>query len=201
MHLRTLLPALALLAGCAPDLREDYPFDGELPPGTYATFAPQQDGSFAVNVEATAKESWVYVDMVGQKDVPASEATGTTAWHLGFQRFKIITNSGVSGPGAVETAALPGQPFATLTQAPATGYTSDREDGADGNQEIDSAFLEGDGWYEYDLSVHKLLPRDVTYVVHLPEGYFKLRLEDYYARAGTAGTLRFRWAPVAPPGI
>ncbi|MEN9797087.1 MAG: hypothetical protein RL653_783 [Pseudomonadota bacterium] len=204
MHLRFLLPALALLAGCAPDLREDFPFDGELPPGTYATFVPQADGSFNVNIEATEKESWVYVDMVGQEDVPASEAVGTSAWHLGFQRFKIITNSGVSGSSVVETAVLPGQPFDTLTQAPASGYVTDRADGPDGNQDVDSAFLEGDGWYEYDISVHKLMPRDVTYVLHLPDvyskQYFKLRLENYYARAGTAGTLLLRWAPLLPPG-
>ena len=200
MNLRTLLPALALLTACAPDLREDFPFDGELPPGTYATFAPRADGSFDVNIEATAKESWVYVDMLQQKDVPASEAVGTTAWHFAFQRFKILTNSGVSGPGGVETLALPGQAFDPLTVAPATGYVADRADGPDGNADVDSAFLEGDGWYAYDLSVHKVLPRDVTYVVHLQDGYFKMRLENYYARAGTAGTLLFRWAPLAPPG-
>ena len=193
--------ALALLAAsaCAPNLQEEFPFDGELPPGTYATFADAGDGSFTVNVEATAKEAWVYVDMAGQKDVPASEAVGTTAWHLAFQRFKILTNSGVSGPGSVEVLALPGQDFDALTQAPASGYAQDRADGPDGNTDLDSPFLEGDGWYVYDLSVHKVAPRDITYVVHLPEGYFKLRLQDYYARAGTAGTLEFRWAPLLPP--
>lgn len=200
-HTRTLL-LLALLAtsGCAPNLQEEFPFDGELPPGTYATFADDGDGTFTVNVEATAKEAWVYVDMAQRKDVPASEAVGTAAWHLAFQRFKIVTNSGVSGPGGVETAMLPGQDFDALTQAPPAGYAQDRADGPDTNADLDSPFLEGDGWYVYDLSVHKLAPRDITWVVHLPEaGYFKLRLLDYYARAGTAGTLKLRWAPLLPP--
>jgi hypothetical protein len=193
--------ALALLAAsaCAPNLQEDFPFDGELPPGTYATFTEEAGGTFSVNVEATAKEAWVYVDMAQRKDVPASEAVGTTAWHLCFQRFKILTNSGVTGPGSVEALALPGQDFDTLTQAPAGGYGQDRADGPDGNADVDSPFLEGDGWYLYDLSVHKLAPRDITYVVRLPEGYFKLRMLDYYARAGTSGTLEFRWGPLLPP--
>jgi len=194
-----LFVALLAVSACAPNLQEDFPFDGELPPGTYATFADAGDGSDTVNIEATAKEAWVYVDMAGKKDVPASESVGTTAWHLAFQRFKIMTNSGVSGPGSVEVAALPGQDFDALTQAPGGGYSQDRADGPDGNADLDSPFLEGDGWYLYDLSVHKVTPRDITWVVHLPEGYFKMRLLDYYARAGTAGTLKFRWAPLLPP--
>ncbi|MBM4379735.1 MAG: HmuY family protein [Deltaproteobacteria bacterium] len=206
MALRThtrLALALTLLAaaGCAPNLQDDFPFDGALPPGTYATFTEGSDGAFTVNVEATAKEAWVYVDMVQRKDVPAADAVGTDAWHLAFQRFKIMTNSGVSGPGSVEVAALPSQDFDSLTQAPAGGYAQDRADGPDGNADLDSPFLEGAGWYVYDLGVHKLAPRDITYVVHLPTGYFKLRMLNYYARAGTAGTLQFRWAPLLPPSM
>jgi hypothetical protein len=195
-----LLTALLFAAGCAPDLREDFPFDGELPDGDYVTFEPQDDGGFLVRVDATRKESWVYVDMVGQKYVKAADAVGSSGWDLAFQRFKVISNSGVSGPGEVEVAVLPGQSFEELTVAPKDGYVRDAEDGPDGNGDLDSAFLVDDGWYSYSLVEHKLASRDVTYAVKARGSYFKLRMVSYYDEAGSAGRLRLRWGKLnAPP--
>lgn len=199
--MKPLAAALALLtfAACAPDLRDDFPFDGELPEGNYVTFEDQGDGSFIVRVDATYKEAWVYVDMLERKDVPASEAVGGTNWDLAFQRFKIISNSGVDGVGTVETAVLEGQDFDALTQAPASGYLQDAADGDDSNGDVDSPFLKGDGWYSYSLVEHKLATRDVVYVVHARGSYFKLKMLDYYDAAGTGAKPSFRWAPVSPP--
>lgn len=190
--------AVLLLLGCAPDLRDDFPFDGELPDGSYIVNEDAGEGATITHVDATHKESWVYFDLDTQQEVPASQAIGSTEWDLAFQRFKIISNGGVSGPGPVEVAALPDADFAGLTQAPKEGYLRDAPDGDDGNQDVDSAFLIGDGWYAYDLLAHKVLPRPIVYVVHTDRAYFKLQLLAYYDEAGTAARPTLKWSPLAP---
>jgi hypothetical protein len=187
---------LLLLAACAPDLRDEFPFDGDLPAGDYVVV----DGD-VVRIDATFKESWVYVDLDGVKYVPTVDALGAEQWDLGFQRFKIITNSGVSGVGKTETAILDGQDFDALTTAPKDGYVKDAPDATDdADQDVDSPFLIRGGWYAYDLIKHSLQPRDVTYVVHTNQGaYFKLRMLGYYDSAGTSAKPSFRLDPVATP--
>lgn len=194
-----LVSFVVLLAGCGRDLRDDFPFDGELPDGVYVTFTPEQTELWNVEVDATHKESWVYVDMIQQQDVKASEAVGQNTWDLGFQRFKIVANSGVDGSGETEVAALEGGDFDAITTAPATGYLRDAADGPDSNGDVDSAFLKDDGWYSYSLTQHKLAARDVLYVVHTRGQYFAMKMLSYYDAAGTGGKLSFRWKKIAAP--
>jgi hypothetical protein len=190
-----------LLSACAPDLREDYPFDGAVPSDgeSRVTFEPNGDGTTTSRVDATRKEIFVYVDLDDAREIPGTEAVGTGEWDLAFQRFKIISNSGVSGVGGVEVAVLPGQDFGALTHAPSAGYQHDAPDGPDGNSDVDSAFLVDDGWYVYDLSVHKVAPRNNVYVVHTARGFYKLKLLAYYDQAGTGAKVSFQWGPVAAP--
>ncbi len=190
-----------LLSACAADLREDYPFDGAAPSDgeSRITFEPREDGATLSRVDATHKEFFVYLDLDAQREIPSAEAVGTTEWDLAFQRFKIISNSGVSGVGAVEVAVLPGMAFDQVIEAPGLGYQQDLPDGADDNADVDSAFLEGDGWYSYDLLAHKVTPRSNVYVVHTPSGFYKLQLLAYYDQAGTGGKVSFAWARLASP--
>lgn len=199
MRCLALLLAACSLTACAPDLRDDFPFDGDLPAGDYVTFEDQSDGTATVHVDATHKESWVYVNMRTRAQVSASDAVGKDTWDLAFQRYKIISNSGVSGIGTVETAILDGQSFDAVTSAPATGYLEDAEDGPDSNSDVDSPFLIGDGWYSYSLVEHKRSARPIVYVVHLADGYDKLQMLSYYDAAGTGAKLSFRWGKVAAP--
>lgn len=195
------LCAAALHAGCAPDLRDEYPFDGDTQTtGERIRSEDRGSGVTRTHVDASSKEAWVYFDMDAARELPVAEALELQAWELSFQRFKILTNSGVSGPGMVQALALENQPFDALTKAPADGYQADEADGPDGNSDVDSAFLEGDGWYAYDLVKHRLAARDVVYVVKTGEGrYFKLKLLAYYDETGTAGRLSFDWAAIDPP--
>lgn len=191
---------LMLLSACAPDLRDEYPFDGETSGGERVITETLTDGVLRTEVDASSKEAWVYFDLDTAKELPVSQALEAQAWDLAFQRFKIISNSGVSGPGSVAVAALPDESFESLTRAPAEGFQPDEPDGDDGNTDVDSAFLEGDGWYVYDLVKHRLQARDGIYVVRTGAGaYFKLQMLAYYDENGTAGRVSFDWAPIDPP--
>jgi len=192
--------ACTMSGACAPDLRTDFPFDGTAPENgqSHFTFETKGNGVWQTVADASQKEFWVYLDVDNSKEIPGAEALGTKEWDLGFQRFKIISNSGVDGVGDVEVAVLPGQDFDTLSTAPETGYLRDAPDGPDSNTDVDSAFLVNDGWYAYDLLKHKVAPNPNVYVVHTAHAYYKLKLMAYYDAAGTAGKITFLWAPLSP---
>lgn len=192
--------AASFVSACAPNLDEEFPFDGALPAGERIIHEELGEGVTQTRVDASAKEAWIYFDLDAKKELTADQAFESNAWDLAFQRFKIITNSGVSGTSEMGTAVIEGGDFDALLSAPAAEYLQDRSDGPDANAEVDSPFLEGDGWYAYDLSQHRLAPRDVLYVVRTAEGaHFAIQLLAYYDDAGTAGHLRFRWKPLTAP--
>ncbi len=183
--MRFALLTLALLFSCAPDLRDDYPFDGVVN-GDF--LENKQDGELTLStVDATNKEATIYIDLGTAKVVGVDEG-----WDLAFQRFKIMTNGGSSGLGPARVAVVKDGDFAALTKAPADGY---QQDGAD------TVFnsVEG-GWYVYDLGAHKLVTRDdLFYVVDTGDGFFKVRMKSYYDDAGTAARLQFWWGKVQSP--
>lgn len=189
------LPLILLgLIACAPDLRTDFPFDGQLPDGTYIVFEDEGGGSTLLTVDATNKESFVYLDLDTLSELHGAEAIDQGTWDLAFQRFKVAGNGGASGPGTVAIAQLDGVDFDALTQAPADGY---QQDGAD---TVIGGNAEG-GWYLYDLNVHKLAAREGrSYVVRTTaDAYFKLKMLSYYDEHGTAARLKLRVSKIAPP--
>ena len=200
--MKAWLWALCLgLWACAPDLRDEFPFDGQLPEGSYVEFEEDESGGVTMRVNATFKESWVYVDLDAPKEMPASEALETQEWDIAFQRFKIMSNGGVSGSGNVEVALLKKQNFDILEVAPSEGYVKDAADSqTDGDQDVDSAFLIDGAWYYYDLAKHRLTPRDVVYVIRTTGGsHVKLQMLSYYDSFGTSARLSMKWKKIPPP--
>lgn len=193
-----LLLALALPA-CAPDLREEFPFDGASRTGGARIVHEEQGGGVVFTlVDASEEEAWVYLDLDSRRELDVGEALEGQAWDLAFQRFKIISNGGVSGPGATEIAAVEGASFGDVQRPPASGFKADAPDGSDSNSDLDSAFLEGDGWYYYDLGAHRLTPREVVYVVRTGEHRaYKLHMLGYYDEAGSSARVSFEWAEIS----
>lgn len=180
-------------AACAPDLRLDHPFDGQVSSGQLVRV--EQDGEVrTAHIDATDKGSQVFLDLDLGKEMKADEAFSTNDWDLAFKRYEISMNGGAGNPtGVVRAAVLKDVSFESLTQALATGY---QQDGAT------SVFngVEG-GWYFYDLGKHQLVTRaDLLYVVQSSDGtYFKLQMLGYYDDKGTPASLTLRYAPVTPP--
>jgi hypothetical protein len=187
-----LLAATTLAAlGCAEDLQ----IDTEDPPSAPVVTVPAGDTAFTTSVDASDAEVWVYFSFLsGGQVIPADPATSID-WDLGFQRFHIISNGGVSGSGGAAVALVVDQPFDAVLAAPADGYVSDLPDGDDDDSIADTIFEEGDGWYDYDESTNRLSPRTYVYVVQTGRGTrYKLAILDYYDAAGSSGHPSFSWA-------
>lgn len=187
---RSLL--LVVLAACAPDLRDDFPLDGALPGAEHITHTVQADGSTLSVVDATNKTSFVYFDLDLGKELEAGEAVEGQKWDLSFQRYKISSNGGSSGPGSVKLLGLKDTAWEALSVAPKDGYV------ADASESIFTTF--DGGWYFYDLGVHKLVPRtDLLYVVQTTEGaFFKVQMLGYYDVNGTAAKPSLKWVKLSP---
>lgn len=142
-------------------------------------------------VDASDESAWVYLDLDGAAEL----AEGEAGWDLGFQRFDIILDGGISGDAGVEIAILEGVAFESLTEAPAdTVFITDAVDGDDEGEDPDLGFFE---WYDYDVATHTLSAKDRVYLVRSSAGaLFKLQLADYYSTAGSSGFPTFYWAPL-----
>ena len=193
IHGTVLLLGLAV-AGCAPDLRTDYPFDGQTSSGPLVEVTPREDGSSLAQIDATNKSSLVFFDIDEGREMKTDEAFETNGWDLAFQRYTVTMNGGGGNPtGEVRVAVLENPGWDSLTAAPAGGYQQDASEpvfsGARG------------GWYYYDLSTHRLTPRqELLYVVRSGSGqFFKLQMLAYYDSAGTPARLSLRYQPLPPP--
>ncbi len=190
----TLLLLGLCMTGCAPDLRDDYPFDGEVSNGPLVQVTPGEDGSQQALVDATHKSAQVYFDIDEGRELKADEAFATNAWDLSFQRYEVTMNGGGGNPtGAVQVAVLRDTAWESLTTAPSEGYRQD------GSETVFNG-VEG-GWYFYDLTKHRLVPRnELLYVVRSSEGrFFKLKMLSYYDDAGTPARLSFRYQLLQEP--
>lgn len=211
-HTMMLLVAALLHAACAPDLGEtlddgDSSGSGDSGDSGATTGGGAMDGGPQVQhedegngvtrtvVDATSEEQWIHLDLESRLQLELADPRESDAWDLGFRRFAIAIDGGISGPGGMEAVALDGVAFDDVTEAPADGWVTDAADGDDEDEDPDLAFA---GWYAYDFMTHVLTPQPLVYVVRTVEGNaFKLEILDYYDEAGTGGTLTIRWAPLA----
>ncbi|HYO59812.1 HmuY family protein [Archangium sp.] len=193
IHRTVLLLGLSV-AGCAPDLRTDYPFDGQTNSGPLVEVTPQEDGSNLALIDATNKSARVFFDIDEGREMKTDEAFDTNGWDLSFQRYTVTMNGGGGNPaGEVRVAVLKNESWDSLTASPSEGYQQDA------SEPVFSG-VEG-GWYFYDLAEHRLAPREeLLYVVRSSSGqFFKLRMLSYYDSVGTPARLSFRYQRLPAP--
>jgi hypothetical protein len=186
------LLCLALpLAGCAEDLQPE----AEGTETETVSTEPVGGDAFNTRVDASDDALWVYFSFASAGQVTPADATNSADWDLGFQRFHIISNGGVSGSGGATVAVLVDQTFDGVLEAPEDGYVADAADDDDSDTIANSAFEQGDGWYAYDEMTNRLSPRPIVYVIRTARGAdYKLSLVDYYDAAGSSGHPIFSWS-------
>lgn len=176
--------------------------------------ADEGNGIYTVTVNATDKESWVYFNLADRTQVASpAEPTRDSTWDLGFRRFFIKSNGGVSGAAQVQVSPILNASFEELDAAPSApegGWLQDRSKSQMSpdappdvvvSDDVDYAFnqstsLSESGWYNYQPDDHTLSPAAVVYVVQTRGRYFKIQLLNYYDGAGTPAVVSFRMAEI-----
>lgn len=199
-----------LIGGCAPSLleREGVTLPGgdsdqshdtaDTAPPPPSVVTTSQDGVNETWIDATEYLEFVYLSLATGEQVTVADPLTSSDWDLGFERYLIASNGGVSGPGGVVAAALADQDFDSLLTAPAEGYVSDLADDDDENENPEYAL--GD-WFDYAEEDHAVTPTaNLVYVIRAVSGtYYKWQFVSYYDDAGSPAYITARWAAVAAP--
>ncbi len=138
--------------------------------------APQLD-VINFTIDATSREAWSYFSLAKGDTVEVADPLNSMDWDLGFQRTKVITNGGVSGPGKGGAVLLKDVEFEGVKEAPAGGYAIDSD------QNLAIVAQSEEGWYIYTGPPnHWILPLEQrVFVVQAADGTFaKVRFIGYY---------------------
>ena len=147
------------------------------------------DGPRTVSDLAADKgiNKYTFFNLEKGREVSVTDSA-TTKWDIAFSTTTIIVNSGISGPGTVSAQVVSGTSFASLVEAPETGYAVDSKDNAD-KKVLAITTGSGNGWYLYN-SVNHGGPHSITPIanriiaVKLADGrYAKIQILNYYKGA------------------
>ncbi len=151
-------------------------------------------------MNASSYTEWVYYNLSQAKVVDPE----TEEWDLGFNRYKIRSNSGTSGNGMCGILDLGVVDYASVTEAPVDYYTVDDSismimssvDTYSANKAIES-------WYDRDEEMPPTLTaKENVYIVRDHNGeYAKLKLLNYYDPVSTvSGYITFTFTHGIPEG-
>lgn len=189
--MRNAIAMVVVLAGCAEDLSDDLADDGGEEGGGAQIEHTEADGVVQTLVDATSEDTWVWLDLESRAQIDVADPQVSDAWDLGFLRFNIAIDGGVSGPGGMEAVILEGVGLHDVDAVPSGPWVTDVADTEDHGDDPDYVTA---GWYDYDFATHVLSPKAIVYVVRSVEGNaFAFEVVGYYDDAGVSGWLQLRW--------
>jgi hypothetical protein len=156
---------------------------------TVTTASGVTEGSIdatAGGVNNSADNPYIYVDLRNNMKVAINdvEARSSTSWDIALKRSSLRTNSGDSGPGNRQVAAVQAATLAEVTAAPTSGYATD--DFATDDCTLESTIIGeprsafGD-WYNYDEDTHVVTPKAEVYILQRSNGSrTAFRIKAYY---------------------
>ena len=135
-----------------------------------------------LKIDATSKETWTLVDFETGQSQYVKDPTenikllNTIKWDLGFQRTKIITNSGATNKkGTVGVIDLGPVNFDSIREIPSQGYIKDqRRWGKVLNPALSN-------WYNYRTRTHNIESKRNVYILKTSRGgHAKFKILNYY---------------------
>jgi hypothetical protein len=168
------------------------------------TKSPIQAQTFEIN--STSSTIWKYFSFATNDTVSIADPANSTAWDLAFQRYRIRTNSGLSGNGSGSAANsyTTGQTgFDALKVASDTAtYVKDTS--------ISIAVQQGFAtyvvnpvlytWFSLEFATQgtQIVPTDNIYIVKTGTGkYAKVWFKSYYSTTNLSGhvTIQYKYQP------
>ncbi|MCK4396200.1 HmuY family protein [candidate division WOR-3 bacterium] len=147
-------------------------------------------------IDASSPDEWAYFSFSDGQTVSIPNPTSSLMWDLGFQRFRIQTNSGTSGTGQGGAINMGKIDFETLSEAPASGYEVDTiltYDDMSGTHEYNGNPAMKD-WYNIAGMPPTFTAKDTVFVVKTADGkYAKVKILDYYDAQHSSGFITFKY--------
>jgi len=153
-------------------------------------------------VKATSSTAWKYFSFAKNDTIVVADPDNSTEWDLAFQRYRVRTNSGLSGNGlgGAANSYKKGQSgFDALTAVPDTStFVVD--------ETISVAVVMGYQdyivnpllytWFSLEFSAQgtQILPTDYVYIVKTSSGkYAKVWFQSYYSTTNQSGYVTFQY--------
>ncbi len=128
----------------------------------------QQEGNIQSNLNADGQTFTILVDATSETSftklfLPDMSETESENFTLRFSKTDIYLGENVSW------TSVDGVEFNQLTEIPAGNFSDDTSERLD--------------WYDYDLSTHRVEPKDRIYVLNLDQTSYKIQFLNYYNQA------------------
>jgi hypothetical protein len=153
-------------------------------------------------VKSTSSTTWKYFSFTTNDTVNVTNPENSTAWDIAFQRYRVKTNSGLSGNGmgGAANSYMKGQSgFDALSSVPDTStFVVD--------ETISVAVVMGYQdyivnpllytWFSLEFSAQgtQILPTDYIYIVKTSTGkYAKVWFKSYYSATNQSGYVTFQY--------
>ncbi len=154
-----------------------------------------------ISLDATSFTEWVYVSLSKGEIVEVSDFENDINWDIGFHRWDVRTNGGMSGKGKGAALQLAHSSLDQVDLAPETGYITDilieiNMTGMPPIYEDHPANPELAKWMDLDMSEMppKYSMTDKVFIVKTADGKFvKLRFTDYMNDTGDRGFITFEF--------
>ncbi len=151
-------------------------------------------------IDTSSKTEWVYFSFSKGDTVTIAESNSSLEWDIGLRRYHFKTNSGTSGSGQGGAVNMGKVDFASVTEAPESGYTVDdsvtfQSHGGSKTYSLNPVL---EGWAIMEGMPPTFVTTDSIYVLKTVNGkYAKLWLKSYYNEEGTSGhiTLEYFYQP------
>lgn len=164
--------------------------------------AKKQILSQTFEVKSTSTTVWKYFSFSKNDTVTIANPATSTAWDLAFQRYRVRTNSGESGPGtggAANSYKKGQQGFDALkTVSDTATFITDKS--------ISIAVQQGYAiyivnpalytWFNIELATQgtQIVPSDYVYFVRTADGkYAKVWFKSYYSATNQSGYVTFQY--------
>lgn len=168
---------------------------------------PNGDGSFTTKVRAVSYDVWIKFSFANKAQVFAADSAG--GWDVGFQRFKLQTNGGLTHPGGSGGACMTNPVLTDFNAASASTSsalgctnafflpdTNVSEVAAGGVQTnyVGSDVL--NKWFNYTLAF--LQPNNKIFVIRSNTGneYYLFQVTGYYSAEGTSAYPTVKWKQI-----
>lgn len=154
-----------------------------------------------ITLDATSYTEWVYVSLSTGQIVEVTDPANDMNWDLGFHRWDVKTNGGLSGNGQGAALKLNETQLEQVTIAPESGYATDimmqiNMTGMPPVLEDHPANSELAQWMDLDMSTMPptYTMSDKVFIVKTADGNFaKLKFTDYMNDTGVRGHITFEY--------